>query len=86
MSGLAEFGRCTMSMIAHECECMAQEYGSAGQNLKFSTYTGDLCGDNAEREEVSGTVSFRAEISFASYHQLLLESGPLARKCSQTKR
>jgi len=45
MSGLAvEFGRCMMSMVAHECECMAQEYGSAGQNPTFSTYPGDLCG------------------------------------------
>lgn len=30
MSGLAaEFGRCTMGVMAHECECMAQGYGNA---------------------------------------------------------
>lgn len=45
LSGLAaEFGRCTVSMIVHECECMAQRYGSASQNPTFCTYPGDLCG------------------------------------------
>lgn len=45
MSGLAaEFGRCMMSVVAHDCECMAQGYGSAGQNPTFSIYPGDLCG------------------------------------------
>lgn len=45
VSGLAaESGRCMMSMIAHECGCVAQKYGSAGENPTFSTYPGDLCG------------------------------------------
>lgn len=39
-----------------------------------------------EREEVSGTLRFRAKTFFPLYHQFLAESGPLARKCSQTNR